>query len=205
MNETPPKNNSELKYSQIAPEVIKNLQALKRTGWVRRGVKNPESVYEHTVALRNLVVSEINNLTDFSTEEKQEILDMLEIHDWPESDPNVGDIVIMKTDPDREISKKEKSQLELEAIKKICEKLGDKGQRILELWMKFENGQDSLSSFAHQVDKLQAMEKAFEYEISGETVSTQDFISHDEHKIIHPILIKRLQALKEKLTRFKAI
>ncbi len=201
--EASPKNKFELKYSAIAPEVIKSLQALKRTGWVRRGVKNPESVQEHTVALRNLVISEIDSLSEFSLTEKGEILDMLEIHDWPESDPDIGDIVIMKTDTDKEILKKEKSRRELEAMHRICEKLGDKGKRILELWIKFENNQDPISSFAHQVDKLQAMEKAFEYEASGETVSTEDFISHDKEKIVHPILVKRLQILKDRLSNLR--
>jgi putative hydrolase of HD superfamily len=201
--ESSPRNKFELKYANIAPDVIDRLQALKRTGWVRRGVHDPESVQEHSVACRALVVSEINSLTEFSVKEKEELLDMLEIHDWAESDPAVGDLVILKTNTNRETLKKEKIKLELEAIVKICEKLGDKGKIILELWKKFENGQDPLSSFAHQVDKLQAMEKAFEYEQEGQTVSAQDFIEHDEERIVHPVLVKRLQALKQKLSNLE--
>ena len=201
--ESSPKNKFELKYTNVAPDVIERLQALKRTGWVRRDVRNPESVQEHSVACRNLVISEINSLTEFTVKEKEELLDMLEIHDWAESDPGVGDLVILKTNVDRETLKKEKTRLELEAITKICEKLGDKGKIILELWKRFEDGQDSLSSFAHQVDKLQAMEKAFEYEKEGQTVSAQDFIEHDEERIVHMVLVKRLQALKQKLSGIK--
>jgi len=194
-----PKNKFELKYSNLAPDVIRNLQALKRTGWVNRGVRNPESVQEHIVATRNLVISEINSLVEFSPKEKEELLDMLEIHDWPESDEAVGDSVILKTNTNRENLKKEKYELELSAMTKICEKLGDKGKIIFELWMKFEDGQDPVSSLARQIDKYQAMEKAFEYEQDRQTVSTQEFIEHDEEKIIHPVLVKRLQALKQKL------
>jgi len=196
-----PKNKFELKYSNIAPSVIKNLQDLKRTGWVNRGVKTPESVQEHIVATRNLVISEIDSITEFSSLELEELLDMLEIHDWPESDETVGDLIILKTNTDKESLKKEKYKLELRAMTKICEKLGDKGKRIFELWMRFENGQDHISSFARQIDKYQAMEKAFEYEQNGEKVSTQEFIKHDEEKIIHPILVKRLQVLKQKLPK----
>jgi putative hydrolase of HD superfamily len=202
--EFPPENKFELKYVNIAPDVIERLQALKRTGWVRRGVNNPESVQEHSVTCRSLVISEINSLTEFSAKGKEDLLDMLEIHDWAESDPEVGDIVILETNANKETLKKEKARLELEAMTKICEKLGDKGRIILELWKRFENGQDALSSFAHQVDKLQAMEKAFEYEKEGQTVSAQDFIEHNEEKIIHPVLIRRLQALKQKLANLKA-
>lgn len=201
--ESTPKNKFELKYTSIAPDVIERLQTLKRTGWVRRGVNNPESVQEHSVALRDLVISEMNSLTEFSANEKEELLDMLEIHDWAESDPSVGDRVILKTDTNKETLEKEKFDAELEAMVKICEKLGNKGKTILELWKKFENGQDPLSSFAHQVDKLQAMEKAFEYEKEGQNVSAQDFIENDKKMIIHPVLIKRLQMLKQKLSNTK--
>jgi putative hydrolase of HD superfamily len=201
--ESSPENKFKLKYVNIAPDVIERLQALKRTGWVRRGVNNPESVQEHSVACRSLVISEINSLTEFSAKEKEQLLDMLEIHDWAESDPTVGDLVILKTNADRETLRKEKSRLELEAITKICGKLGNKGKIILELWKRFEDGQSPLSSFANQVDKLQAMEKALEYEQEGQTVSTQDFIEHDEERIIHPVLVKRLQALKQKLANLK--
>ena len=119
------------------------------------------------------------------------------------ADPKVGDRVILKTDKDREALKNEKIRLELEVITKICEKLGEKGKRILELWTKFESGETPVSLFAKQVDKLQAMEKAFEYEQNGETVSTQGFIYNDEEKITHPVLIKRLQTLKSKLASLK--
>ncbi|MFA6353637.1 MAG: HD domain-containing protein [Candidatus Paceibacterota bacterium] len=195
-----PKNKFKLKYSNLAPNVIRNLQALKRTGWVNRDVKNPESVQEHIISTRNLVISEIDSLTEFSSKELEELLDMLEIHDWPESDPAVGDLAILKTNVNEEILRKEKHELELSAMTRICEKLGEKGKIIFELWMRFENGQDSVSSFARQVDKYQAMEKAFEYEQAGLAVSTQEFIEHDEEKIIHPFLLKKLQALKQKIT-----
>ncbi len=194
-----PKNKFELKYSNLAPDVIRNLQALKRTGWVNRGVKNGESIQEHIIATRNLIISEINSLTEFSSRELEELLDMLEIHDWAESDAIVGDSVILKTNVNIDDLKKEKYELELSAMTKICERLGDKGKIILALWMKFENGQDPVSSLARQVDKYQAMEKAFEYEQDGENVSTQEFIEHDKEKIIHPILVRKLQALKQKL------
>jgi len=194
-----PKNKFEFKYSNIAPDVIKSLQVLKRTGWVKRGVENPESVYEHIVASRDLVVSEMDSLDEFSLKDKEEILDMLEIHDWAESDPKVGDQVVLKNNPDREALRKKKFLLEFQAMIKICGKLGDKGKRILELWQKFENRKDKASLFAGQVDKLQSIEKAFEYEQDGEKVSTQQFIDEYEEIIVHPVLVKRLQVLKKKL------
>lgn len=203
MNESAPANKFHLKFTNLAPGVIRDLQVLRRTGWVRRNVANPESVQEHTIAARRLVISEKDSL-QFTPEGLEEILDILEIHDWPEHEPKVGDQVILSTTENKEVLKKEKYKAELDEMIKICKKLGKNGERILELWLRYENGQDPVSSFARQVDKLQAMEKAFEYEREGEQVSTQEFISEKEKEITHPVLIRRLKELKVKLAGFQS-
>jgi 5'-deoxynucleotidase YfbR-like HD superfamily hydrolase len=196
--ETRDYNEFEPRYGRIAPDVVLRLQALKRTGWIRRGVENAESVQEHTIACRNLVITLRNFLTEFSDQDILEILDMLEVHDWPESDPGVGDIVITQAGGD--IKKIEKFQAELMAINRICETLNTHGKRIFQLWVLFEQGQDSTSLFARQVDKLQAIERALEYErTGGNSVLTQEFIDSDGENITHPVLIKRLQNLKQQL------
>lgn len=198
-------NRFELKYSSLAPDVVKNLSELSRTGWVKRGVKNPETVQEHIVAVRDLVISEMDKLVEFTTQEKEEILNMLEVHDWVESDSLVGDIVIITKDKEeKRMLKEKKFQLELEAMEKICSKLEDSGESILSLWIRFEEKSDSMATFANQVDKYQPIEKALEYEIIGENVSTQEFIDYAENGITHPILLNRLQRVKEKLYLFNA-
>ena len=85
----------ELRYAKLAPHVWQALEKLPRTGWVDRDVTNPESVADHTVALRKLVLDNRESLTEFSDAEIQDLLDMLEIHDWAESNPEVGDQVII--------------------------------------------------------------------------------------------------------------
>ncbi|MCX6755512.1 MAG: HD domain-containing protein [Candidatus Nomurabacteria bacterium] len=195
----------DLKYSELAPDVIKSLSELPRTGWVDRKVTNPETVQEHIIAVRELVISEIQNLDDFSPQEINETLDMLEVHDWPESDKKVGDIVIVTYDLEEKKRLKElKFKLELEAMTKICTPLGERGRRIFDLWMRFEKKEDRISIFANQVDKYQPFEKAFEYEERGEKkVSTQEFIDYSEKVIVYPALLRRLENLKLKLANLK--
>jgi 5'-deoxynucleotidase YfbR-like HD superfamily hydrolase len=57
-----------LRLETVAPDVYQSLDDLKRTGWVNRGVENPESVKEHTEAL--LVLAE--ELSKFLTPEERE-------------------------------------------------------------------------------------------------------------------------------------
>ena len=56
-----------LRLEKTAPEVYEALHKLKRTGWVQRGVENPESVKEHTEALENLLM----NLQNYWTKKRQ--------------------------------------------------------------------------------------------------------------------------------------
>jgi len=83
-----------LKLESVAPEVYVALHSLKRTGWVNRGVKNPESVKEHTEALIR-IAREVEGL--LTMEEKDGLFEMLEVHDWPEAIH--GDEVILELNP----------------------------------------------------------------------------------------------------------
>ena len=67
----------QLKFAHLAPEAWDELGKLERTGWVKRGVKNPETVQQHTIALINLA-AEIEGLSEA---EREGLCDMLEIHD----------------------------------------------------------------------------------------------------------------------------
>ena len=187
----------ELKFASLAPDVIEELARLPRTGWLRRGIKNPESVQEHIVSLRELAVSLFNSLPELSEQDRQDILDMLEVHDWPEA--IAGDQVILEKDKNKDALRKEKFEIERQAMMDISKKLGVKGEEIFRLWLRFEEGQDEPASFAGQLDKYQAIEKAFQYESEGEKVSTLEFIENAEKDIKHPILVQRLSELRHKL------
>lgn len=75
-------NKSLLKLEAVAPHVYELLDGVNRTGWVNRNVENPETVKEHTEALLKLADEMLEYLTP---EETDGLLEMLEVHDWPEA------------------------------------------------------------------------------------------------------------------------
>lgn len=184
--------SSELRFAHLAPDVWDALGKLERTGWVKRGVKNPESVQEHTIALRDIASSMVG-LTDT---EKQELLNMLEVHDWPEAIN--GDEVILSYDEEKlKLLKEAKFEKEKMAMNSICEKLGEKGKEIMDLWLRFETSNDEVASFGHQIDMYQRIEKALEYEKAQDIPLFTEFLEYDRKRITHPILLEKIKELEE--------
>lgn len=184
--------NPELRFTHLAPDVWEALGNLQRTGWVRRGVENPESVQEHTKALRNIA----NSVVGLIDIEKQELLDMLEVHDWPEAIS--GDQVTISQD-EMEVKKMKEKKFEEEkqALTSICQKLGNQGKEIMDLWLRFETSTDEMASFARQIDKYQAVEKALEYEKTQGIPLFKEFLDYARKDIIHPILLEKIQKLEK--------
>ena len=190
-------NHSGLKFAHLAPEVWKKLGDIPRTGWVRRGIENPETVQEHTLALQKLVTELSNALSEFSAEEKEELMNILEVHDWPEA--LEGDQVTVTADPvERKKLKEEKFIAEHKAMITITKSLGEIGQQILSLWLRFESSNDALASFARQLDKYQAVEKAYEYETLQDKSVFKEFADYAAKDITHPILVERIADMRLK-------
>lgn len=184
---------SVLKLEKVAPAVYQSLHTLKRTGWVNRGVENPESVKEHTEALIALAAE----LTPFLTEEETNgLIDMLEVHDWPEAIH--GDEVILELNPDdRKALKDAKFENERKALVKICEDVPG-GDEIMALWLRFETSDDPAAVFGRQLDKYQAVEKSLEYEQTQGILLFDEFLRYSINFIHHPVLLQRIEQLKLK-------
>lgn len=182
-----------LKLAVIAPQVYQSLQDLKRTGWVMRGVENPESVKEHTEALITLA-KELSPL--LSSDETEGLLEMLEVHDWPEA--LHGDEVILELKPDeRKALKEAKFENEKRALVEICAALPN-GEKIISLWLRFENSNDPAAVFGRQLDKYQALEKSLEYEQAQGIALFDEFFNYSINFIHHPVLLRRIEDLKIK-------
>jgi len=180
-----------LKLERVAPEVYRSLQELKRTGWVRKNVENPESVKEHTEALVRLA----EELSSLLTEEETEgLVDMLEVHDWPEAVH--GDEVILELEPVRRKSLHDiKFENEKRGLESICADLPN-GEEIMNLWLRFERSDDPAAIFGRELDEYQAVEKALEYEEKQGIPLFQEFLTYSINFIHHPVLLERIEKLK---------
>jgi len=170
-----------------APEIIKKLQALPRTGWVQWGIENPETVYEHICAIRMLAAGYKEEL-NLSDEELQDLLNILEVHDWPEA--LVGDGVILGDEENVEKKRAYKETREMEAMETICASL-EEGSYILSLYTRYTQGSDRIAKLAKQIEKLQAVQKAAEYEKKYKKVGLTDEFLHYTADLIHESFLKK--------------
>nr|ACO15670.1 HD domain-containing protein 2 [Caligus clemensi] len=148
------------------------LTKLKRTGWVRYGVSNPETVAGHMfrMGVMSLIFSDSpykgDNLRDGSS------VTVSLVHDIAEC--IVGDIT-----PVDGISDDDKHAREMKAIKELTEPLrGDLGCDIYTNFERYEFQKDPEARLTKEIDKLDMIIQAHEYEtIKGEKFLQEFFDS----------------------------
>ncbi len=184
-----------LVYAHYAPDIWRKLATIERTGWVMHGIKNPETIQDHTIDCIKLAMS-LSVLLELSEIDNKDLVNMLEIHDWVEA--FVGDIVVLDDGSDEYKTKKEnKKKAESKAINIIKKQLGKKGLEIYNLWQRFETSNDTIATLAREIDKYQALEKALYYEKSQGIKVFEEFYNYSIKYISHPALLKRAKMLLE--------
>lgn len=156
------------------------LKGMPRRGWVIRGIKDPESIAEHTfrVALMVWVLSEMKkeNLNI------ERVVKMALIHDLCEvyaGDATPYDSILpadkkarqemLKSWPrfskkERERINKKKFTKEKKALQKIVSKLpSELGKEVKNLWLDYEKGLSREGRFFRQTDRLESFLQAIEY------------------------------------------
>lgn len=165
---------------------VGKLKKLKRAGWVIRGIKNAESVAEHSyrTAILGMVFAEKLKLTK---KQKFRLIEMALIHDLGEA--YVGDIV-----PEQNIPKKKKYLLEKKAQQKIFANLQN-GKYYYQLWLEYEENKTKVSNILHQLDKLEMVIQALEYQNEHKQKKFDDFIQSAREKIYSKGIKKLLEKL----------
>jgi len=134
---------------------LDRLKHLKRTGWVRFGVPEPETVASHMYRMAVLSMTLVNSYDNIDVDK---CVRMALVHDISEA--IVGDIT-----PHCGISKERKSQLEEEALTKIVSYLPDSmGVSWFNLWKEYESGNTLEARMVKQMDKLDMIAQALSYE-----------------------------------------
>jgi len=133
------------------------LKRLKRSGWVERGVDDPETVAGHSyaVALLSILVAELRGLDPL------EAARIALIHDLPEA--ILGDLT-----PKQKKLVKGLRERELEVIKDLAKSMPEEiSSKYLEAWMRYSDKSDPVAKLVRDLDKLEMGLQALEYAKAG--------------------------------------
>lgn len=138
------------------------LKAIAREGWKARGIKDCESVAEHTFRAALLAML----LSDLEKCNTKNVLKMSLLHDLPES--QVGDLT--KRSPNYG----QKREIENKAMSKILKNLpGKLRKEYMQLWREYREGRTPEARLLKEADKLEMLVQAREY--AGQGYDTSDF------------------------------
>ncbi|OAD52577.1 HD domain-containing protein 2 [Eufriesea mexicana] len=170
----------DIKKLQEFMELLGRLKHMKRTGWVRSNIPDPETIAGHMYRMAMLAFL-VDNNEDL---DKVKIMQMALIHDLAEC--IVGDIT-----PHCGVPPDIKHKREDEAMENICELLGDKGLIILEMFREYEKQESPEAKYVKDLDRLDLIMQAYEYEkrdnIPGKL---EEFFSSTNGKFRHPFIKK---------------
>jgi putative hydrolase of HD superfamily len=142
-------------------EAINVLKRLPRTGWVVKGIKDPESIAAHSFSttLMALIIG-----LDRDDINLQKLLIMSILHDLSES--QIGDL----TPSSIELlgGNENKRKLEKEATKKLFGYLDEKKQEeLFAVYEEYINNETEEAKLLHQIDKLEMLLQASIYHEAG--------------------------------------
>ena len=144
-------------------EEIIRLKKTKRTGWVIRGVKDPESVADHSLMMSLIGLSvPIPKGID-----RNKVIRMSIIHDLAES--VTGDMITKVSWHDNgTVEGNEKIKMEENAMEKILSNLDDSiSNEILGLWKEYVEGKTPEAIFTRDLDIAEMIIQARKYHNEG--------------------------------------
>jgi 5'-deoxynucleotidase YfbR-like HD superfamily hydrolase len=163
---------------------VGGLKELKRAGWVRKGIPDPESVADHS--FRTTVLALV--FADELGVDSGKLIKLILVHDLPESDPDVGDIT-----PFCGVDREEKRRRERAAMGRLCDRLPN-GEELRALWLEYDEGRTPEARAAHELDALEMALQAREYE-ARHGIDLSEFLASARSKIRHQALLRLLDEL----------
>ena len=148
-------SNSTLEKTLAILSDVGRLKTLRRTGWVRVGVTDPESVADHSyrVAMLALLIGPRLGL------DTGRLIHMALLHDLAEA--RTGDLT-----PADQVAPADKLALESGAFADIVSGLPE-GPDLADAWNEYETGVTPEARIARQLDKLEMAIQALEYELAA--------------------------------------
>ncbi|MAG22024.1 MAG: hypothetical protein CL943_01785 [Candidatus Diapherotrites archaeon] len=175
-------------------DTIGKLKLEKRKGWIERGVQNPESVADHSQRLSVMAMVFAKKLGL----DENKALKLAVVHDLPES--IAGDTVTRIREELQKIPNHEKREKEEKALGELCEMLDeDNAKDLKERWFEFEEKKSKEARLVYELDRLEAIFQALEYEREGNfKVSLQEFYDYADARLKTPELRQVFKELMEK-------
>ena len=144
-------------------EEVGKLKVFPRSGWLLRGMKNPESIADHCYRTSVLAMILADFLIDQGIEiDSAKVMKIALLHDVAES--QIGDIPYPAT---RYLPEDVKEAAERHAMQNLLDGFGALGQRYVTLWREFEDGETIEGKLVRAADKLEMMIQVAEYESVG--------------------------------------
>ena len=167
---------------------VGGLKRVKRTGWQVQGVKDGESVAEHTyrVTIMAMLMAKEFRL------DSAKLVKMALIHDLAET--ITGDIVLEKGSKSI-ASKESKVAKEERAMKDIFANLKE-SEEFFELWKEYEHERSEEAKILKQIDKLEMAMQALEYERDNDPRKLDEFWINAEKYIKDERLLEFFRYLK---------
>ena len=134
-------------------EYVARLKELRRTGWIQRGVSDPETVASHSyaVALLAMMIADLRGLNTLDA------VRMALIHDLAES--IIGDLTPEMKMRLGDLEERERRFFE-DLVKLMPRELAE---TYLNSWRRFSRGEDEVSRLVREVDKLERGLQAVRY------------------------------------------
>ena len=181
------------------------LKTVRRQGWVDRGVPRAESVAEHSyrAALMGLVLGELAGLDGVR------LAAILLIHDLPEA--RAGDLtpyrnlladglalnealtrwrelaVPERLADDRRDKLRREATAMAEAVQDLPQALAE---RLTQLWAEYAERSTPEGRFAVQIDKIEALLQAVEYQRAGHAADVNNFLRTAREEVSDPLLVE---------------
>ena len=164
---------------------IGELKNIKRAGWVRYEIPNPESVADHSFRCAFMAMV----LGDILKVDSLKLMKMAILHDIAEA--VTGDIT-----PVSGITREEKLKKEEEGLAGLLNDLPN-GKEYITLWKEYEEGETREARIFKDIDKLEMALQALEYQDTFPDIEVSEFLLASDEQINIPEVRSLFEKLKK--------
>jgi 5'-deoxynucleotidase YfbR-like HD superfamily hydrolase len=157
------------------------LKTIKRSGWVRCGIPEPESVAEHSFRCAFMAMV----LGDMMEVDSIKLIKMALLHD-------VAEIVAGDITPHDGVPREEKSRIEEKVLKALLDTIPGNEQYVA-LWKEYEEGISPEARLAQNIDKLEMALQAIEYRDRYPDNDVSEFLTSAKEQIDLPEILELLR------------